>query len=271
GGKTTVFYGILLILGHLKKSPIHELGCFKFPNNPVIMIVMPLNELGNMHAAEMTAMGLKAVAINSETITAALDENRDLLDESRMPYVKAWACTVATSTSQGFCASDPISVLFLVGDRFPNIAWVLDDGKKVVVYCKTIELVFCVALYLWSQCPPGPERMKIVWVWYSLTCSKYNNKMLDLFTNHPGTKVIIATITFGMGMNLKNISEVINLGMPYSLSSDIQQKGWAGRDLKTAAVGYTYVEGSKVNVIRQALTASKQQSTRSMEVQDQPH
>ncbi|KAF9230789.1 P-loop containing nucleoside triphosphate hydrolase protein, partial [Melanogaster broomeanus] len=258
GGKTAVFYGILLILEHLKKSPIHELGPFKFPNNPVIMIVTPLNELGNMHAAEMTAMGLKAVAINSKMITTALDENRDLLDEVRRcewnislwspeklasqgadavlrdetfrknvvlygvdeaHVVNAWgksfrmayrqtglvhrrlpnhvplvalSATIVPGTEQNAiceslglrrghfhftrlsCERPNIHIVVhelmhsLVGDRFPDIAWVLDDGKKVVVYCKTIELVFRVVLYLWSQCPPGPERMKIVWIWYSL-------------------------------------------------------------------------------------------------------
>ncbi|KAH7902761.1 P-loop containing nucleoside triphosphate hydrolase protein [Hygrophoropsis aurantiaca] len=118
----------------------------------------------------------------------------------------------------------------LGGDTFPDIAWVLDAGEKVVLYCKTIELAFRVALYLWSLCPAGPaRRMKAVRLWYSLTSSTYNAETLDLFTNDPDTCAIVATVAFGLGMNQRNIWKVVNVGLQDSLSPIIQQDGRAGR------------------------------------------
>ncbi|KAH7888347.1 hypothetical protein F5I97DRAFT_1803998 [Phlebopus sp. FC_14] len=130
------------------------------------------------------------------------------------------------------------------GDHFHDILWALDDGEKVVIYCRTIELVFCVAVYLWSSSLSGSARLKMVQVWYLLMSSEYNQETLDLFTNNADTRVIVTTVAFRMGMNLKDIKKIVNLEIPDLLSNAIQQKGQAGRDLQTAAVGYTFVGAS---------------------------
>lgn len=291
----------------------------------------------------MCGLGVRAVAINSETITAAKDEGRDLMDEVRrcrwsvslwspekltssgadavirdetfrrnlalygvdethvvyiwgasfraayrqiglvhkrlpkhVPLVAVTATLVPGAEQNGVCdtlglragkfyfdrySNERSNVRVVVrelthglgGDTFPDIAWVLDAGEKVVLYCKTIELAFRVALYLWSLCPAGPGRMKAVRLWYSLTSSTYNAETLDLFTNNPDTCAIVATVAFGLGMNQRNIWKVVNVGLQDSLSPIIQQDGRAGRDLETAAVGMTYVEASAIEEIRRAI------------------
>ncbi|KAH7921727.1 hypothetical protein BV22DRAFT_1018827 [Leucogyrophana mollusca] len=91
--------------------------------------------------------------------------------------------------------------------------------------------------------PPGPERLEVVRVWYSITSSVYNNETLHLF-NRGKARVIVATIAFGMGINRRDIRAVASIGLPDSLSNAIQEGGHAGRDLLSEAVGIIYVKPS---------------------------
>ncbi|KIL61015.1 hypothetical protein M378DRAFT_83067, partial [Amanita muscaria Koide BX008] len=69
-------------------------------------------------------------------------------------------------------------------------------------------------MYGWSLCAEDP--LGCVRLWNSLTSPSYNEKTLQLFQNNPRTRVIVASIAFGMGMNVKNITHSINLGIPDS-------------------------------------------------------
>ncbi|RDB15446.1 hypothetical protein Hypma_004155 [Hypsizygus marmoreus] len=141
----------------------------------------------------------------------------------------------------------------LGGYEFPDLAWVFERGVKAVVYCATIDLQFRFALYGWNRYPAGVRRLDNVQMWNSLTSSAYNQRTLELFKDNPDTSVIIATIAFGMGMNVRNITNSINLGLPDMLEVLMQQNGRAGRDLRTESRGWTYVEGSLLSSVRKAV------------------
>ncbi|KAH7902925.1 P-loop containing nucleoside triphosphate hydrolase protein, partial [Hygrophoropsis aurantiaca] len=343
GGKTGVFFGLYLVVDALLKKPVEGISCW-LPESPVVMIVTPLNALGDTQAAEMCALGIRAVSINMDTVRKAREEKRDLLDEIRrckwsitiwspekltsndteavlrdeyflsniimlgvdethvlpvwepafraayrqigllhkrlpahVPLVAVTATLVPGPDEIAVCRSlglvpghfhysrhscERLNIREVVrelthglsGSKFPDIAWVLDNGEKVLIYCQTIELGFRVAVYLWNLLPPGPQRLDIVRLWNSLTSNDYNNETLELFDNNPETRAIICTLAFGMGINRRNITKVINLGVPKSLNEDKQQKGRAGRDLESPAVGYTYVEPSVMKQIRGGTT-----------------
>ena len=74
--------------------------------------------------------------------------------------------------------------------QFPDIAWVFRRGVKAV--------------------------------------AAYNNRTLNLFKSEKDTSVIVASIAFGMGMNLHNITDSINLGLLTTYGGLIQQNGRAG-------------------------------------------
>lgn len=132
---------------------------------------------------------------------------------------------------------------------FPDIDFVFQPGIKAVIYCRTIDLGFRVAMYGWRQYPPGAERLKNVRLWNSMTSTSYNANTLELFRNNVNTSVIVATIAFGMGMNIKNITHSINLGLPDTLEALIQQNGRAGRDLQSESYGWTFVEPSVLSAL----------------------
>ena len=137
----------------------------------------------------------------------------------------------------------------LGGYQFPDIAWVFRRGVKAVVYCCSLDLVFRVGYYGWNSYPEGSRRLDNVRLWTSITSAAYNNRTLDLFKSEEDTSVIVASIAFGMGMNLRNITDSINLGLPTTYAGLIQQNGRAGRNEEMEARGWTYVESAVCTAI----------------------
>ena len=82
-----------------------------------------------------------------------------------------------------------------------------------------------------------------------MTSPSYNLRTLELFQDNLDTSIIVATIAFGMGMNIKNITYSINLGLPDTLEALVQQNGRAGRDLRSESCGWTFVESSTLNTL----------------------
>ncbi|KAF8955674.1 P-loop containing nucleoside triphosphate hydrolase protein [Flammula alnicola] len=337
-GKTAAFFGAVLVLEALKRNPREHLP--KPPPRPVALVVTPLLELGNAHAAEIGTYKLKAVSVNAETLRAAANEGRDMLREIRhcewsivilsaerlvsreidsilrdedfrknlvvfgidevhvlVPWGKDFreayrqiallpkrlpkhtsliAVTATLSAGRDFydllaalelkegqyhcirLSSERTNVrtIFktlthtLGGYQFPDIAWVFHRGVKAVIYCRTLDMCFRVAYYGWNQYPAGVRRLDNVRIWTSITSPSYNAQTLELFKNNADTSVIVATIAFGMGMDVRNITDVINLGLPSSLAALVQQNGRAGRDLELAARAWTYVEPSVSTAIQ---------------------
>ncbi|KAF8810191.1 hypothetical protein BYT27DRAFT_7092691 [Phlegmacium glaucopus] len=110
----------------------------------------------------------------------------------------------------------------LSGYQFPDIAWAFKRGVKAVIYCRTLDLCFRVALYGWRQYPPGVARLDNVRLWTSITSPSYNARTRELFAKQEQTTTIVASIAFGMGMNVRNITDVVNLGLPSTLCTLVQ-------------------------------------------------
>ncbi|KAG6887537.1 hypothetical protein C0992_011878 [Termitomyces sp. T32_za158] len=142
----------------------------------------------------------------------------------------------------------------LTGWIFPDIQWVfITSGIKGVIYCASLDLQLRVALYGWNQFERGPQRLEYVRLWSSITSPAYNRRTLELFETNPQTCAIIATVAFGLGMNIRNITDSINLGVPDTVEALVQQNGRTGRDLETEARSWTYIEPALAASVREFL------------------
>ncbi|KAA1471883.1 hypothetical protein DENSPDRAFT_754974, partial [Dentipellis sp. KUC8613] len=289
------------------------------PKNPIVLIVTPLSDLGQSQVAEMTRIGIKAVALDADTVTKSKAKGIDLfkqvhegqwsvvivsperlasqdfdaivrddkvrenlvlhvVDEAHI--VNPWAETfrdaygeigtikarippevpilamTATSipgetedamlrtigfrgnehhTIRRTCERPNLRIVFVTlthglgGWIFPDIAWLTRAKKKAVVYCPTIDMGFRVATYLWRLLPPGQQRFRTVQMYNGLISSTENADALQSFSTDPGALIMIATVKFGMGIDIRNIEVSINLGLPESAEAILQQNGRAGR------------------------------------------
>jgi superfamily II DNA helicase RecQ len=99
----------------------------------------------------------------------------------------------------------------LGGDEFTDIQWIASCNFKVIVYCTDYDLCYRVSRYLRRLLPLGNACSQAVCVYHSLVSSKHNEKALTAFNEDPHTFVMVATIKFGMGIDIRNVQVVVNL------------------------------------------------------------
>ena len=102
---------------------------------------------------------------------------------------------------------------------------------KVVVYCRTIDIVISVWNYFRPRIPDVHTESCPVSMFHGATAEAKKKYVLSEFPKPDSrVRIVIATVAFGMGINVKDIRTVINYGVPTSLEDFVQESGRAGRD-----------------------------------------
>ncbi|KAJ7155663.1 P-loop containing nucleoside triphosphate hydrolase protein [Mycena filopes] len=130
------------------------------------------------------------------------------------------------------------------GKVFPQLLGILNSGRKAAVHCRTIDDVFRVFLYLWKSLPPGPHRLRRLKMYHSLRSAEDNQEIIRLLDEDPACQVVIATVAFATGLNVKSLLDSISLGFPDTVDQMWQEKGRVGRDPATAARGIVLFQPS---------------------------
>jgi superfamily II DNA helicase RecQ len=138
------------------------------------------------------------------------------------------------------------------GKIFPQLLDYLNSGRKAVIHCRTIDDVLRVFIYLWKSLPQGPHRLQRLKMYHSLRSSADNEEILRLLDEDPECQVVIATIAFANGLNVKSLLDSISLGFPDTVDQLWQEKGRVGRNPDTSARGVVLFQPS-------ALTAAQKQ------------
>jgi superfamily II DNA helicase RecQ len=74
-------------------------------------------------------------------------------------------------------------------------------------------------------------------MYHSLRSVEDNEEILWLLEEDPLCQVVIATIAFANGLNVKSLLDSLSMGMPPTADQLWQEKGRVGRDPDTAARG----------------------------------
>ena len=94
-------------------------------------------------------------------------------------------------------------------------------------------LVFRSYLGIQFTQPPGAPNLssfRLVDMYISCTYPDEKEMINSAFTKESCLHIVIATVAFGMGINCRDVRQVINLGSPTDLESYVQETGCAGRD-----------------------------------------
>ena len=145
----------------------------------------------------------------------------------------------------------------LNGTEFPDFAWVAEGKHKVILYCKTIDLGFRLASYLWRLLPPGPSRFHKIRLYNSLLWPQSNEDTVKAIDEDPSVIGVVATVKFGMGIDVRKVSISASVGLPDSVELGGQERGRAGRDRSQPALGICYVEKTIVASITKEIEDGK--------------
>jgi hypothetical protein len=128
------------------------------------------------------------------------------------------------------------------GNTFPDLVWATHVGQKAMLYCSSINLTFRITVYLCHPLPAGKAQFKRIHTWTSITEPEHNKETIWLFRDDPRTTCLLATIVFGVGMNmLRNILTVTIINLPSSFNGHEQEKGCAVRNPVTAGTCILYI------------------------------
>jgi ATP-dependent helicase YprA (DUF1998 family) len=130
-----------------------------------------------------------------------------------------------------------------------RLRWIVDEIKehgaamsKMLIYCPTVGACSEVFKYLSLQCGDALYHQKIrnvhnriVGVYTGPMDAETKEIVLGTFSQQIGIiRVVIATIAFGMGIDIQDIRTVVMWGIPKNALAYWQQVGRAGRDLQPA-------------------------------------
>ena len=127
-------------------------------------------------------------------------------------------------------------------------AWLVDNLKKqgkqcnrTIIYCQTIKQCSVVYATLKSMLGPnmytsncsGDKSLAMLEMLHSCTPNDNKEAVLRSFRDENGEiRILVATITFGMGVDCKGVRTTLHFGPSKNVEAFIQECGRAGRDGK---------------------------------------
>ena len=92
---------------------------------------------------------------------------------------------------------------------------------------------------------PDLSQFRLVDMFTSCSDQQVKDNIIKLFTSKSQLRIVIATVTFGMGIDCPDVCHIIHYGPPDDLESNIQETGRAGRDGKIACATLLVTKGYK--------------------------
>ena len=110
---------------------------------------------------------------------------------------------------------------------------------RMIIFTRSFSMAGNIYLYFMSELgedateprdAPNLSAFRIVDMFTSVIEKDHKESIIRLFTRDSHLRLVIATIAFGMGVDLPDVRQVISVGCPDDVESYIQETGRAGRD-----------------------------------------
>jgi ATP-dependent DNA helicase RecQ len=168
------------------------------------------------------------------------------------------------------CSPDRPNI-FIMAMKAPNTVsetfhWLADElsndnkaAKKYIIYCRSIKA--CALLYKYFSDQLGPEnayargekkgvRSRLFGMFHRSTVKKNKKVVMESFgQSHSNLRVVIATVAYGMGIDIPDVHMVIQWGCPRNIAEFYQEAGRAGRDSSLSAYSMIYYHGMDVSAV----------------------
>ena len=92
---------------------------------------------------------------------------------------------------------------------------------------------------------PDIAKFRLVDMYHSCTDPIVKDTITELFTKDSNLRVVIATVAFGMGIDCRDVRQVVHVGPPEEVESYIQETGRAGRDHERSVAIMVVLKGGR--------------------------
>jgi superfamily II DNA helicase RecQ len=145
----------------------------------------------------------------------------------------------------------------LGGDIFPDLLQYLKDNRKSIIYCATIELCWRVYIYLLRLLPLGPQRLRRVRLYHAMYWEDENEQTVRMIRDEPDCQVVVATVAFGQGFNIRVLLDSLMLGVPKTVAQTLQQAGRVARDQVSNGRAVVFVQSTAYKSAEKYLALGK--------------
>ena len=182
-----------------------------------------------------------AVLVTTGTMTSAMREST-----MKSLHIEQYK-TVAYSPDRPEIFIDSMS------PDLENLSWLCDElithgsqCSKTIIYCRTIKdindlfVMFLDQLNenIYANGDPTSVNNRHIEMFSAALSEKHKSRILERFTKDSNLRVVIATIAFGMGIDIPDIRNIVLWGAPESVCHFWQQIGRCGRDGKSSKAIY---------------------------------
>ncbi|SMN01451.1 ATP-dependent DNA helicase RecQ [uncultured Candidatus Thioglobus sp.] len=110
---------------------------------------------------------------------------------------------------------------------------------RTIIYCRTYDS--CSNLYLYFKHgldegftepldAPDMSKFRLVEMFTSSTDEEVKSQIISSFSKPSPLRVVCATVAFGMGLDCRDVRQIVHVGAPDDIESYIQETGRGGRD-----------------------------------------
>ncbi len=123
-----------------------------------------------------------------------------------------------------------------VGVTFKKFVAMLKQDKisfpKTIIYARSFDMCAKIFIFLQDHPEDAPDipEFRLVDMFTSITEAKLKADILLIYKDGKNLRIVVVTVAFGMGIDCKDVRQIVHVGLPDDVSSYIQETGRAGRD-----------------------------------------
>ncbi|KAE9401679.1 hypothetical protein BT96DRAFT_937720 [Gymnopus androsaceus JB14] len=142
------------------------------------------------------------------------------------------------------------------GTEFPQIIPYLNQQCKTVIHVQTIDLGYCIFMFLFNLTPASSNPLCRIHMYNSLASEKYNKKTIELIDTDPQCQVVIATKALSLGIHVEELRDSIAVGTADTQDNGKQDAEHAGRKEGVIAHRIIFTTTTELNKVRKIVEAS---------------
>ncbi|TFK95045.1 P-loop containing nucleoside triphosphate hydrolase protein, partial [Polyporus arcularius HHB13444] len=136
---------------------------------------------------------------------------------------------------------------------FPDLDWTISEGRRMIVFCRTINIAYRVVGYLQGRCEAEgiSDAEEHVRLYNALNWDSHNAATLSIMRSERRSWVVVSTDSLSVGIDVPNTDDVVlyDFELPNDTDAILQKVGRIrdGRSRASKAVIYLPRNASKVS------------------------